>query len=219
MKKLLSLTLALATLSITCYAEQPKAADYRNIMSSGNYYVEYEYNYAKKILAVQNGTRMDYTMLQSQPNTALAALGFINPLFAIGMNLTTIRKTYPSLKIAALTSSLIDNQLLSDYDTTISINDDIETICSKIKEAVNEPDEESSEQDALSAREKEIIGCVVKGMTNKAIADTLSISIYTVITHRRNISRKLQIHSPAGLAIYAIANNLVNIEDIKDVIN
>ena len=133
--------------------------------------------------------------------------------------LAAIRKTYPSLKIAALTSSLIDNQLLSDYDTTISINDDIETICSKIKEAVNEPDEESSEQDALSAREKEIIGCVVKGMTNKAIADTLSISIYTVITHRRNISRKLQIHSPAGLAIYAIANNLVNIEDIKDVIN
>ena len=74
MKKLLSLTLALATLSATCYAEQPKAADYRNIMSSGNYYVEYEYNYAKKILAVQNGKRMDYTMLQSQPNTALAAL-------------------------------------------------------------------------------------------------------------------------------------------------
>ena len=52
----------------------------------------------------------------------------INPLFAIGMNLTTIRKTYPSLKIAALTSSLIDNQLLSDYDTTISINDDIEWV-------------------------------------------------------------------------------------------
>ena len=49
----------------------------------------------------------------------------INPLFAIGMNLATIRKTYPSLKIAALTSSLIDNQLLSDYDTTISINDDV----------------------------------------------------------------------------------------------
>ena len=47
MKKLLSLTLALATLSATCYAEQPKAADYRNIMSSGNYYVEYEYNYDK----------------------------------------------------------------------------------------------------------------------------------------------------------------------------
>lgn len=83
MKKLLSITLALATLSATCYAEQPKVADYRNIMSSGNYYVEYEYNYAKKILAAQNGKHLDYTMLQSQHNSALAVLGFINPLFAV----------------------------------------------------------------------------------------------------------------------------------------
>lgn len=143
----------------------------------------------------------------------------INPLFTIGMNMASIRKSYPSLKIAALTSSLIDDQLLSDYDISISIHDDVDTICNKIREAVSEPEEESAEQDSLSSREKEIIGCVVKGMTNKAIADTLSISIYTVITHRRNISRKLQIHSPAGLAIYAIANNLVNIEDIKDDIN
>lgn len=143
----------------------------------------------------------------------------INPLFAIGMNIANVRKSYPALKVAALTSSLIDNQLLSDYDLTISIHDDVESICNKIKEAITEPEEESSEQENLSAREKEIIGCVVKGMTNKTIADTLSISVYTVITHRRNISRKLQIHSPAGLAIYAIANNLVNIEDIKDMIN
>lgn len=143
----------------------------------------------------------------------------INPLFTIGMNMASIRKSYPSLKIAALTSSLIDDQLLAEYDISISIHDDVDTICNKIRDAVSEQEEESAEQDALSSREKEIIGCVVKGMTNKAIADELSISIYTVITHRRNISRKLQIHSPAGLAIYAIANNLVNIEDIKDDIN
>ena len=65
-------------------------------MSSGNYYVEYEYNYAKKILAVQNGKRMDYTMLQSQPNTALAVLGFINPLFAIAGFLGGGEKKVPS---------------------------------------------------------------------------------------------------------------------------
>ena len=68
----------------------------------------------------------------------------------------------------------------------------------------------------LSAREKEIIVCVVKGMTNKAIADKLYLSIHTVITHRRNIARKLQIHSPAGLTIYAIVNKLVELSDIKD---
>ena len=68
----------------------------------------------------------------------------------------------------------------------------------------------------LSQREKEIITCVVKGMTNKAIADQLYLSIHTVITHRRNIARKLQIHSPAGLTIYAIVNKLVELQDIKD---
>ena len=56
----------------------------------------------------------------------------------------------------------------------------------------------------------------LKGMTNKAIADQLYLSIHTVITHRRNIARKLQIHSPAGLTIYAIVNKLVELQDIKD---
>jgi len=36
-----------------------------------------------------------------------------------------------------------------------------------------------------------------------------------VITHRRNISRKLQIHSVAGLTIYAIANKLIGLEELK----
>ena len=56
-------------------------------------------------------------------------------------------------------------------------------------------------------------------MTNKEIANLLSISIYTVITHRRNISKKLQIHSSAGLTIYAIVNKIVEMQDIKDGIN
>ncbi len=140
----------------------------------------------------------------------------INPMFTLGQSVANVRKLYPSLKIAALVSSYIDNQLLSDYDLVISLYDDVDAICDKIRETVNDSDGDSAEQESLSSREKEIIGCVVKGLTNKAIADSLSISIYTVITHRRNIARKLQIHSPAGLAIYAIANKLVNIEDIKD---
>ncbi len=71
---------------------------------------------------------------------------------------------------------------------------------------------ESSEP--LSTREKEIIVCVVKGLTNKEIADALCISPHTVITHRRNIAAKLQIHSAAGLTIYAIVNKLVELSDL-----
>lgn len=64
--------------------------------------------------------------------------------------------------------------------------------------------------ETLSEREKEIIVCLVQGMSNKEIANHLFISINTVTTHRRNIVRKLQIHSLAGLTIYAIANNLID---------
>ena len=68
---------------------------------------------------------------------------------------------------------------------------------------------------ALSDREKDVIISLVQGMSNKEIADHLCISVNTVITHRRNIARKLQIHSPAGLTIYAIVNNLVDISSVK----
>ena len=64
--------------------------------------------------------------------------------------------------------------------------------------------------ETVSDREKDIIICLVQGMSNKEIADHLCISVNTVITHRRNIARKLQIHSVAGLTIYAIANNLID---------
>ena len=52
-------------------------------------------------------------------------------------------------------------------------------------------------------------------MSNKEIADHLCISVNTVITQRRNIARKLQIHSPAGLTIYAIVNGLIDISSVK----
>lgn len=67
----------------------------------------------------------------------------------------------------------------------------------------------------LSERERDVIVSLVQGMSNKEIADHLCISINTVITHRRNIARKLQIHSPAGLTIYAIVNDLVDISSVK----
>ena len=69
--------------------------------------------------------------------------------------------------------------------------------------------------DALGEREKDVIVALVQGMINKEIAEHLCISVNTVITHRRNIARKLQIHSPAGLTIYAIVNNLIDISAVK----
>lgn len=77
-------------------------------------------------------------------------------------------------------------------------------------EALKEPHE------SLSEREKEIISLVAKGFSNKEIGERLFISSHTVATHRRNINAKLGIHSPAALAIFAVINGLVKIEEISE---
>ena len=74
---------------------------------------------------------------------------------------------------------------------------------------------DTGSSDMLSEREKDVVVALVQGMANKEIADHLCISVNTVITHRRNIARKLQIHSPAGLTIYAIVKGLVDISTVK----
>lgn len=122
------------------------------------------------------------------------------------------------MKIVALQSNFSEQSILQNFDEVISIYDTVETIKEKIN-AVCEKDNEVDAKKELSQREKEIIVCVVKGMTNKLIADTLCLSTHTVIAHRRNIANKLQIHSPSGLTIYAIVNKLVDLSEIKNAIS
>lgn len=73
---------------------------------------------------------------------------------------------------------------------------------------------ESDAQPPLSRREKDIIREIARGKANKEIADELCISVNTVATHRRNIFAKLGIHSSAGLAIFAIINHLIDIDEV-----
>ena len=73
---------------------------------------------------------------------------------------------------------------------------------------------ETTITEELSTREKDVLVAIVKGLSNKEIADELCISTNTVITHRKNLSRKLNIRSAAGLTIYAIVNKLVDLESL-----
>lgn len=75
--------------------------------------------------------------------------------------------------------------------------------------------EGAGEKEELSEREKEILVSVAMGMLNKEIADKFNISIYTVISHRKNITRKIGIRSVAGLTVYALMNGLLDINEIE----
>lgn len=74
--------------------------------------------------------------------------------------------------------------------------------------------EVNNEQEELSSREIDVLIQIVKGLSNKEIADVLCLSTHTVMSHRKNIVRKLNIHSTAGLTIYAIVNGIVNLDNI-----
>ena len=143
----------------------------------------------------------------------------INPAFPGFYDIKRVKEITAcfNMKCVALICSVVDSTLLKLYDETISLYVTPEEVREKLNKLLNVTESEKDElgQDVLSSREKEIVTCVVKGMTNKEIADVLYLSTHTVITHRRNIARKLQIHSPAGLTIYAIVNKLVEIHDIK----
>ena len=71
------------------------------------------------------------------------------------------------------------------------------------------------EEGELSERENDVLVQIVKGLSNKEIADVLCISVHTVITHRKNITRKLHIHSTAGLTIYAIVHKLIDLNNLE----
>ena len=121
------------------------------------------------------------------------------------------------MKCIALLYNIIDQPVLNQYDEYISIFITQDELLLKLERLQNLSLEipAKEEQQSLSAREKEIVVCVVKGMTNREIADKLFLSTHTVVTHRRNISRKLQVRSASGLTVYAIVNKLVKLNEVK----
>lgn len=123
---------------------------------------------------------------------------------------------YSDASVVALLTIPMDEDDLRTYDGSVNLFDDPVTIVRKLREACSShqenPDAESHD---LSAREKEILVCVAKGMLNKEIADACNLSIHTVITHRKNITRKTGIKTVAGLTVYALLHNLIDSNSIE----
>lgn len=148
-----------------------------------------------------------------------ADLIIVDPNFGGWFDIATLKAETENARISkfvAMLSTVMNSESLKEYNDSFTIYDDMESIIRKFTQLLlSKEEKEEDGQETLSLREKEIITHVVMGLTNKAIADKLCLSVHTVITHRRNIARKLQIHSPAGLTIYAIVNKLVELKDVE----
>ncbi|MCM1030675.1 MAG: LuxR C-terminal-related transcriptional regulator [Oscillibacter sp.] len=129
----------------------------------------------------------------------------------------TIFDNTEQCKRIALIYQYIEPEVLKHYHTSIDIRDHRDKIIKKLQQlALTTPSEtEQTETNELSEREKEILISVAKGRINKEIAEEHHISIHTVITHRKNISRKTGIKSVAGLTVYALLNNLIDMSEVE----
>lgn len=120
-----------------------------------------------------------------------------------------LRKINDQINIIALHTHYESVNVMKHFEHIIELDSDTPSIIEKIRSAQASAGTTKQESDDLSLREKEVLVAVAKGLTNKEIADSLNISIHTVIAHRKNISSKIGIKSIPGLTLYAMTNGLL----------
>ncbi|MBQ6771641.1 MAG: response regulator transcription factor [Bacteroidales bacterium] len=128
--------------------------------------------------------------------------------------LVRLGKEHPNVTPVALVTSYLDHSTLTPYSGVIEINDTRSRIIDKLNGFVQSDAPKKNDDVELSKRETDVLVAVAKGLMNKEIADQMNISIHTVISHRKNITRKTGIKSVSGLTVYALLNNLIDEKDL-----
>lgn len=183
-------------------------------------------NYLQLIGAARNG-RQGMALLQQHPGCSILLLD-INLPDTDGLQLCEqIRQLYPSLKILCLTSvneaGIISQMirkgangyLLKDMDKEeliLAINKVLDgdiylskAANDKILQQLRELDLNPKQVPVLTRREKEILLLLDEGLSSQEIADRLSLSAYTIDTHRKNMLQKLNVRNTPAL-LKAAAN-------------
>lgn len=163
----------------------------------------------------------DLKTCQDNLHKSLPDIILVNPsivTFYRQFNIRHILSDCPNTLIVAILYGYVDSETLNSFDGILDIYDNGSMLIKKLKaymkDVVKSQKNSSGDAIELSEREIEILVSVAKGMTNKEIADSHYISVHTVISHRKNITRKTGIKTVSGLTVYAIFNNLLSREDL-----
>ncbi len=142
--------------------------------------------------------------------------------------LIQIKKDNPDLKVLILTNSISHNEFkeLSRlgikniiYKTTsleelfLCIDATIKNkkyYCSEVLDILMDNHDTNNDNYNLTPSETEIVKLISDGLTTKEIADKKHISFHTVVTHRKNIFRKLGINNASELVMFAVRTGIIN---------
>ena len=131
----------------------------------------------------------------------------------------TIQQDNAHMAVVALVYQYIESTMLKSFHGILDIRETPERIPEILQESLTAAETHKNttienNNTELTNREIDVLILVAKGLMSKEIADKLNISVHTVITHRKNITHKTNIKSVAGLAMYALMNNLIEEGDV-----
>lgn len=120
------------------------------------------------------------------------------------------------IKTIGLVSSATSHNIIGRFAHTLCIENNKYELVGALQKIVGKEEKAiSNNGQLLSKRETEILRHLALGSTNREVADKLFLSVHTVMTHRKKITRKLGIKSLSGLTVYALMNKLVDIREVE----
>ena len=131
----------------------------------------------------------------------------INPTVIV--DATRLRDNHP-MALVALVYQYVERDALKQYDAVVDIRDSRAQIIETLAQVSPAEEDQGRSNYELTRRETAVLVQLAQGKTNKEIADALNVSVHTVISHRKNITRKTGIKSVAGLTVFAMLNNLID---------
>lgn len=166
------------------------------------------------VTELENSELLSEKITEKKPNVVIINAKLIDKIPELILD---IRKRYEGIRLLVFVGTRRSNDKFPAFDLKISVDESKNFIIEKLKSLIKEilPEEKEENSEGLSEREKEVVKQIALGKTNKEIGETLFISPHTVITHRKNITKKLGIKTVSGLTVFAILNNLIKIEEAK----
>jgi DNA-binding NarL/FixJ family response regulator len=160
----------------------------------------------------------DLNLLESKPAALEAEVIFINPeLFESGGHIYEIGEKYQARILALYYKP--NHPFKAHFEDTVVYLSSKNVLFEQLhqyKVRIENDDSNTKNSEELSEREIDVLKCVALGCTNKEIAEKLFISTHTVISHRKNITRKLGIKTVSGLTVYAFINKHINLDDVSN---
>lgn len=147
--------------------------------------------------------RMTERVIASRPNILLINPTLVNDVMQLPGK--------QEMTVVALVYQYMSRDALKNYDAMVDIRDSRASIIETLAQASPDDSRSAHSNYELTKRETAVLVQLAQGKTNKEIADALNVSVHTVISHRKNITHKTGIKSVAGLTVYAMLNNLIDL--------